>query len=155
MEVKISHTTTLKTVAIRDVAAMHMAVAKLKAAGVNCEFVRNQKPRMYYKEQVEECEYVLQLNDGKFDVGFKLQEDGTYAPVFDEWGSHVGNQVGADVNVCPMPQSAEGRAQHQIGQFMQAYTEAATINAAVAQGYSVDSTVTDAEGNVHLILSGM
>ena len=151
----MSHTTTLAAVAIRDVSALLAAVAKLQARGIDCELVRDQTPRMYYADQAEKCEFVLKLNDGKYDVGFKLQEDGTYAPTFDEYKHHVGNQIGADVNVCPMPSSHEGRAQHQIGQFMQAYTECATINAAVAQGYSVDSVATDVEGNVHLTLSGM
>ncbi len=152
----MSHTTELKTVAIRDESAIQTAVAKLKAAGINIALVQHERPRMYFRDQVEECEYVLKLEDGKYDVGLKLQENGTYAPIFDEYQGHVGGQIGADANVCPIAGlTAEQRAQHQIGQFVQAYTEAATINAAVAQGYSVDSTHTDEEGNVHLTLSGM
>lgn len=151
----MSHTTTLKSVAIRDVRALRQAAQKLKSKGVNCELVANSKPRMYSARQSEKCDYVLKLNEGQYDVGFKKQQDGTYAPVFDEYQRHVANQIGADVNVCPMPNSQEGRAQHQIGQFMQAYTEAAAVNAAVAQGYAVENSTVDAEGNVHLTLGGM
>lgn len=151
----MSHTTTLKGVAIRDVQAMRAAVAALKAKGVDCDLVENETPRMYYTKQGETCDFVLRLNKGRFDVGFTKQRDGTYAPQFDEWGRHVGNQIGADANVCPVPTSPEGRAQHQIGQFMQEYTKAATVNAAVASGYSVDGSTVDERGNVHLTLSGM
>lgn len=151
----MSHTTTLRNVAIRDVSAMMQAVADLKADGVNCELVENAKPRMYYTKQGETCDYVLKLNDGQYDVGFAHQEDGSYAPVMDTWGGHVGNQIGADVNVCPMPGSAEGKAQHAMGKFMQNYSRNAAINAAVAQGYSVESTEVDAEGNVHLTIGNI
>ncbi len=151
----MSHTTTLRSVAIRDASAIRAAASALKAKGINCDLIENASPRMYGSHQTMQCEYVLKLNDGTYDVGFKLQKDGTYSPVFDEYQRHVGGQIGANVDVCPMPKTQDGKAQHQIGQFMQAYTEAATINAAVAQGYSVESTVTDAEGNVHLTLGGM
>ncbi len=134
--------------------ALYAAATRLRENGVVCEIVENQKPRMYYTAQTETCEYVLKL-EGKFDVGFKAQEDDTYAPMFDEWGKHVGNEIGADVNVCPMPTTQEGRAQHQIGQFMQAYSEAAAVNAAVANGYTIDDTHTDEQGNVHLVLGNV
>lgn len=149
----MSHTTTLRGVPFKDVLAMRQAVTKLKARGVNCELLENAKPRMYYAEQGETCDYVLRLHDGKYDVGFQKQKDGTYAPVFDEWGSHVGGQVGADASVCPVPRDAEGRALHQIGQFAQAYSECAAVNAATAAGHVVEGTHTDAEGNVHITLA--
>ncbi len=134
---------------------MVQAVNDLKADGVNCELVENAKPRMYYTKQGEQCDYVLKLNDGQYDVGFQHQDDGSYAPVMDTWGGHVGNQIGADVSVCPMPNSAEGKAQHAMGKFMQNYSRNAAVNAAVAQGYSVEGTEVDAEGNVHLTIGNI
>lgn len=151
----MSHTTTLKNVAIRDVNALRQAVADLQAEGVNCELVENATPRMYYDKQGQKCEYMLKLNDGSYDVGFKAQEDGSYAPVMDTWGGHVGGQVGADVNVCPMPSSEEGKAQHCIGKFMQSYSKNAAVNAAIQQGYSVEGTEVDGDGNVHLTLGNV
>jgi hypothetical protein len=145
----------LKGVAIRDEAAIRQAVAKLQAKGIKCSLVQDVKPRMYTTGQGPVCEHVLRLEDGRYDVGFQRQEDGTFAPVFDEYQKHVGKQIGADVNVCPMPKSAEGRAQHQIGQFMAEYAEAAATNAAIAQGYFVEGTITDDKGNVHLTIGGM
>ncbi len=147
----MSHTTELKSVVIRDVAALRQAVEALaNERGIRCHLVENSKPRMYSASQGPQCEYVLKLEDGPYDVGFKQQEDGTFIPVFDEWNKHVAGQVGADVNVCPIPTTAEGRAQHQIGQVMQEYAKAAAINAAVAQGYVVNGTTTDDGGNVHI-----
>lgn len=148
----MSHTTKLKSVEIKDVSALFSAVGDLKAAGIRCDLVQNAKPRMYYNDQHGQCAYVLKLHDSQYDVGFDLQKDGTYAPVFDEWGNYVGGQIGA---ACPMPNTQEGRAQHAIGKFLQSYAKHAAINAAVAQGYMVEGTEVDADGNVHLMLAGM
>jgi hypothetical protein len=148
----MSHTTKLKAVEIRDVAALHAAVGDLKASGVNCDLVQNQKPRMYYGDQHGTCAYVLKLHSAPYDVGFDLQADGSYAPVFDEWQGYVGSQIGA---ACPMPNTQEGRAQHAIGKFTQSYAKHAAINAAMAQGYMVEGTEVDQDGNVHLTLAVM
>lgn len=151
----MSHTTTLKAVVIRDVTALRMAVDELKSNGINCDLIENAKPRMYFNNQHSTCDYVLRLNDSKYDVGFDRQADGTYVPVFDEWQNIVAKQLGADVNVCPIPTSKEGKAQHQIGRFFQSYSKHAAVNAAVSQGYMVESSTVDDEGNVHLTLAGM
>lgn len=151
----MSHTTTLKAVVIRDVTALRMAVDELKSNGINCDLIENAKPRMYFNNQHSACDYVLRLNDSKYDVGFDRQADGTYVPVFDEWQNIVAKQLGADVNVCPIPTSKEGKAQHQIGRFFQSYSKHAAVNAAVSQGYMVESSTVDDEGNVHLTLANV
>ncbi len=148
----MSHTTVMKNVVIRDISALKQAVSALKAKGINCELLENAKPRMYSSSQSPTCDYVLNLKNGSYDVGFQKQKDGTYVPVLDTWSSHISNQIGA---TCPMPHTEQGKAQHAIGQFMQEYSKAATVNAAMQQGYIVESTETDAEGNIHLTLSGM
>lgn len=142
----------MKAVTIKDVAALRAAVADLQAEGVNCSLVENARPRMYYQSQHGTCDYVLKLQ-GKYDVGFDKQADGSYVPVFDEHAYHVANQIGADVNVCPMPTTAEGRAQHQIGKFMSHYAKNAAINAAVADGYCVESSYVDETGSLQLVLA--
>ena len=147
----MSHTTTIRSVGIRDTQAIEQAVSKLKAAGVQVELKTNCKPRMFYDNQGEVCEYVLGLA-GKYDVGLKKQADGTFAPMFDEWGSHVANVLGATGS---RPANRDDAMLHQIGKFLQAYTECATVNAAVSQGYMVSGSSTDAAGNVCLILEGM
>lgn len=149
----MSHTTTLSNVAIRDLAALRKAVVELQAGGVNCELVEGGQPRMYYQTQGEECDYVLKLNDGQYDVGFKYEkEQGAYVPVLDTYAGHVGKQIGA---TCPMPRTSEGRAQHAMGRLMQGYAKNAAINSAVQQGYTVDQVTTDDEGNCHVLIGGI
>lgn len=148
----MSHTTTIKSVKIQDLDALRSAVADLQAAGVDCQLVSNAKPRMFFETQHGECDYVLRLNSCKYDVGFDKQPDGSYVPVFDEWGNHVGSEIGA---ACPLPKSSEERAQHQIGKLMQGYAKHAAVNAAVSQGYFVEEVTTDQNGNVQLVLGGL
>lgn len=153
----MSHTTKLKSVVIRDAAALVQAISDMRAEGINCSLDRNAKPNMYYNDQHKVCDYVMRLpgaivNGRSYDVGFDKQEDGTYVPVFDEWGNAIGGQIGAGPN-CPMPTTAEGRAQHQIGRFMQHYAKNAAMNAAAAQGMSVESCSQDAEGNYQVVIA--
>ena len=119
----------------------------MKAKGINCELLENAKPRMYSSNQSPTCDYVLNLKNGSYDVGFQKQKDGTYVPVLDTWNNNVSNQIGA---TCPMPNTQEGRAQHAIGQFMHEYSYAAVENAALQQGLIKESEMTDADGTVHV-----
>jgi len=146
----MSHTTTLKGVVIRDISALKAAVAELQQKGINCELLEGARPRMYYGNQHGTCDYVLKLKDGQYDIGFDKQENGAYAPVFDEWSNHISSKLGAS---CPLPSTPEGRAQHQIGQLLQSYQKHMAINAAVAEGYLVESAYTDDKGNVQLTIA--
>ena len=112
----------------------------------------NAQPRMYSSRQGESCDYVLNLKDGQYDVGFQKQKDGTYVPILDPYGNYVSNQIGA---TCPMPHTSEGRAQHAIGQFMHEYSYAAVSNAALQKGLIKESETTDADGTVHIVYAGM
>jgi hypothetical protein len=145
----MSHITTIKSVGIRDEAAIVAAVDALRARGVKVSLKRDQKPRMYFNGTSPKCEYVLHCEGGNYDVGLQKQKDGTFAPVFDEHGRYVGNVLGASGGI---PTKDEDRAQHQIGQFLQAYSVEAAKNAATAQGYIVEGTEIDADGNVHLTI---
>ena len=151
----MSHTTTLKGLSIKDTAAIVSAITEMKAAGIKCELLRDTAPRMYYGNQHGVCAYVVKLNDSRYDLGLDLQKDGTYSTVFDEWGHDISNLIGADASMCPLPHTAEGKAQHGIGKFMQSYAKFAAMNAAVAQGYMVENAFTDDKGTVHLTLGGM
>lgn len=151
----MSHTTTLKAVQIRDLDALRAAVAELQASGVNCELVQDAVPGMYYGTQHSKCDYVLKFPEAtyggkRYDLGFDRQADGSYAMVFDDWQSTLRNQIGA---ACPLPDTAEGKAQHAVGRFTQAYAKHAAMNAAMAQGYMVEGTEIDQDGNVHLTLA--
>lgn len=150
----MSHTTKLKSLILKDATAIRQAVQDLNAEGVKCHLAEDARPRMYFGNQSDNCEFVLVLEDSRYDVGFEKQDDGSYIPVFDEWQGYVNNTLGAG-EACPVPNSPEGRVQHQIGKFAQHYTKHATINAAAAQGYFVEGTTIDEQGNIHLTLGGM
>lgn len=148
----MSHVSKLKGMKIKDVAAMQAAAQDLRAKGINCELVQNAVPRMHGQREeqaVGTCDYVLKLPNGSYDVGFKKQADGSYEAVMDTYGNHVGKQIGAS---CPLPNTAEGRMQHQMGQFMQNYAKNAAMNAARAKGHMVKGATVDQSGNVKLVI---
>ncbi len=160
----MSHTTTIRSVAIRDIAALNAAVAELKAQGVECDLYHasERKPRMYYSSQVTDLEkngleYTLHLKNSSYDIGFCKQEDGSYAPAFDAFSGSVRKQVGIPDNACPIPENDEERAQFRtqqdIGKLMQLYAKHAAINAAVAQGYQVESCTVGEDGSVQLSIN--
>jgi hypothetical protein len=146
----VSHTTLIKSVAIRDTHAIRQAVERLQSKGVKIELKENCKPRMYFAHQGEQCEYVLHMPDCRFDVGLKLQKDGTYAPMYDEHANAVGSVIGA---ACNLPTNKDDRSLWQLGRFLQGYAEFAAINAASAAGYMVESSEVDEKGNVQLMLA--
>ena len=160
----MSHTTEVKSVPIRDINAVRAAVAELKRQGINVELKQDAVPRMYYKDQMqrhmgrksEVCDYVIELKDAKYDIALIKNDDGTFSPVFDDWQKSIANQVG---------QKFDGKAEHwsgkkddteqslhSIGKFLQSYSKHAAINAATAQGYRVNGSHTDAQGNIQLEL---
>lgn len=145
----MSHTTEIKSVVVSDVAALGTAVQALQREGVDIQLLRDAKPRMYYENQHGVCDYVVRLGGSRYDIGFQKQADGTYAPVMDLWQGDISKQIGAN---CPLPHTEEGRAQHAIGRLMQKYAEHAVGNAARKQGFSVERTFTDKEGNVQVVI---
>jgi hypothetical protein len=146
----MSHTTTLKGVEIKDRVAIVAAVKELKAKGVAIELRENAKWRGYFTHQGRVVDLVLHLTNCPYDIGLKLDEKGHYQPEFDLWANKVSQQLGADAQVCALPGTDEGKAQHAIGQFMAAYAKHASINAASAQGYTYLGETLDKQGNTHL-----
>lgn len=139
----MSHTTTIKSLAIKDTRAIVKAVEELRAQGVNCQLLTNAVPRLYYQNQHGRCDYVVNLPGCRFDVGLDLQSDGSYAPVFDEHGGLVSKHLGVG--------KSNGRdAKAHIGKFIQAYAKNAAIFAAVDNGYVVTDVTTDQYDNIHL-----
>lgn len=141
----MSHTTKIKSVAIRSISAVREAVKRLQAQGVQCELVENQRPRMYYNNQHGVCPYVLKLQ-GRYDVGLDRQEDGSYVPVFDSWEGDISKQIGVSAKGL----SGEEEQAANIGRFMQEYGRAVTMEAAMAQNLMLESETRDEQGTYHL-----
>lgn len=153
----MSHTTTVKSVAIRDIEALRMAIAELaekRGIKATLEEGDNINPRMYYREQERELKgktpYVLRLPDASYDVGFQKMEDGTYAPVTDFYGGSVEKHLHAECGCKPSGMTEEDRVRYALGGLMQGYAKHASINQAVAQGYEVEAVTQDEDGTVHL-----
>jgi hypothetical protein len=155
----MSHTTKIKTVPIKDRAALEAAVQELIADGVRCSLTENKAPRMYRRDQFKgdtgkaTADLCLELHDGEYDVGFVLQGDGSYEIVFDSWAGNVHKFLGAKAG--KHAHSGLNGTQADLGGLMQLYSKHAAINAAVAQGYYVEETVVDEQGHIHLTLGGM
>lgn len=153
----MSHTTKISAVQIKDAAAIRKAVQTLQNRGVKVELKENVKPRMYYERQANEignCDFVLHLPNGRFDVGLKKDaKTGIYDVFMDEWDGIVAKDLKA---ACPVPRNAEEKALWAIGAFSQEYAKEAAINAAMNAGYYVESANVDAKtGEVALVLAGM
>lgn len=147
----MSHTTTVKSVKITDINALQLAIQQLKAEGVRVDLLQNAKPRMYYQNQHGNSAYVIKLHDGQYDVGLDLQADGSYVPVFDEHAGYVAKYLGAK----RARKQGEESAQHALGNLLQKYAVNVAVNTAAMQGYIVESTEVDNDGNVHITLGGM
>lgn len=145
----MSHTTSVKSVKITDIEALKKAVQNLAEQGRQVTLVENAVPRMYYKDQHGKCDYVLKLG-GIYDVGLEKQKDGSYVPVFDEWGGHVANVLGTKKKV----PAGTNKAEVAIGALMSEYALEATRNYAYSQGLLIDSIFEDEQGNVQVVLQG-
>lgn len=144
----LSHTSTITDIVINDVAALHAAVAELKQNGVRCELVANSKPRAYYATQdgMGVADYVLRLDDSKYDVGFYKTEDGkSYETRTDFFMGEVQNQIGV--------QDVTGISnQARMGKLYNLYAVHAATRRASQQGYQVNRINND-DGSVRLVIA--
>jgi Protein of unknown function (DUF1257) len=139
----MSHTSTIKKVLISDADAIANAVQNLKSLGVNCNLKKNAVPRMFYKDQHKSCDFVLELADSRYDLGFQ-KNGANYEIVCDLWGGDINKQLGVEGGSTP---------EHAIGKFSQQYAVEAAKNNAINQGYSVDNCIVDDHGNIQLTIS--
>lgn len=146
----MSHTTTLKTIQFRDMEALAAAVEFLKEKGLNATLKQNVKPRMYYANQHGVCDYVLQLHDSPYDIGFDKQKDGSYAPAFDSWGGHIQKQVG-NPSSCEIPTTAEGKQAAAVASLLNAYGTMAAKRELENSGYYGYEITVDPKDNSYTL----
>jgi hypothetical protein len=139
----MSHTSKVKA-NIKDVRAIRSAVHELKRAGADISLVENEVPRMYYPNQHPAKSDLVVKCAGRYDVGLDRQKDGSYELAFDAWGGDIGKQLGNN--------KVQGT-QQGVAKFLQTYAKYATINAAVAKGYMIGGTTTDAKGNINVMVT--
>jgi hypothetical protein len=130
----MSHTSAIKSISIQSVSALRAAVEELATTGVKCSLVENAKPRAYFSNQqgLGVADFVLQLHDAQYDVGFYKTEDGkSYEARTDFWGKSVESVLGA----CAL--SPENAMQAKLGKLYQLYGIAAATEQARKKGHMV------------------
>ena len=141
----MSHTTTIDAIMFTDMGALQAAINELKATGVDCELMQNLTTRAYYNNQqgMGTADYVVKLNDAKYDVGLYASEDGGgYEARTDFYGGTVEKQLGVQ-------DAAVAGEQRKLGKLYQMYGVHGATRIAVQQGYAVNS-VHKEDGTIQL-----
>lgn len=142
----MSHTTTINSVTITDIAALRAAAEELTRRGMSVSLEENAKPRAFYKDQegLGMAPYVLRLHEAEYDVGFypKQGEDG-YEARTDFYGGSVSQVLGVE------PKKGDNPDQARLGKLYQAYAVEAAINEASRRGYNPQKVELD-NGTVQL-----
>lgn len=146
----MSHTTTIDSIVISDVAALKAAVKDMQKAGISCHLAENKIPRAYSRGQKgmdTAAEYVLELPKCSYDVGlYYSKELGGYEARTDFYDPGITQTLGVD-------RAKNGKGdQHRLGKLFQAYGVCATERQARNQGYMVTRS-TQQDGTVQLRLS--
>jgi len=126
-----------------------LAVKDLQKAGVKCQLREKVQPRAYYgnQEGMGVADYVLELTDSRFDVGFYPHTSGKgYTARTDLFQGSVCNILGAKAT------DKETPGQAALGRLNQAYALHATVRQATLQGYKVGRS-TAADGTIKLTLT--
>lgn len=149
----MSHTTAVKSTKIMSATALAAAVLELASKGIKCSLVPNESPRSYFsaygreQEGMGKADFVMKLDDAKYDIGFYKQPDGSYEPRTDFWAGSVEKVLGT-------PASAKEFAdQAKLGKLFNAYAVHATMEQARNSGRMV-RRVDHADGRVQLVLTG-
>ena len=122
----MSHTTTVKSIKVTDLAVLERAVTRLaQQKGVDLRFERDSQCRLWFNSPVMPA--VVKVPGCKFDVGFKANEDGTYSPQFDAHGGWLYPYTGGGAEIA---ETSDEKKLSMIGGLMQAYAIEAVNNVA-------------------------
>ncbi len=145
----MSHTSSVKSIKIQSVVALRNAIKEMKEKGINCSLVENATPRAFYNGQagMGVADFVLQLQDSKYDVGLYKQQDGSYEARTDFFLRSVENVLGVKAS------SKETELQAKMGKFFQAYAVCAAEEAARKKGYMC-RRVSRQDGAVSIVVTG-
>ena len=145
----MSHTSSIKSIKIQSISALHAAVAELREKGLNVEMVADAKPRASFADQggMGQAPYVIKLNDAKYDIGVYQSEGGGYELRTDFWNGSVESVVGAPAS-CP-----ETREQAKMGRVFQHYAICAAEEQARNQGLQYTRETAE-NGDMVLAITG-
>lgn len=130
----MSHNVMVKNVKIADLNSLRAAINELKNEGVKISLAEDQKTFRTYKGQPNKCDMVIKLEGERYDVGLKLEADGTYSTVFE-------SMLGSNKSVACAWNAGDPREMHYdprapIGRLLQRYTVVTAERDAATKGYS-------------------
>ena len=147
----MSHNVRLNGVKFANLNTLKAAVQELRNEGANIELVEGTGliARAFGAGASDvPCDVLLRVNDGQWDVGFKLNERGEYIPELESMFRH--RHLSATGNEAPVEGCRVDYGGIQIGQLTQRYALVqAEINAAQA-GYSTTRTYDSAKRQFQL-----
>lgn len=144
----MSHTSTIKSIAIVDIEALRAAVNELAKTGMKISLQEGGKPRAYFQDQqgMGNADFVIKLDSAKYDIGVYKNDAGTYELRTDFWSGSVENILGAQAS------AEDKREQAKLGKLYQMYGVHATLRQARKKGYSATRSVAK-DGTIQLELS--
>ena len=142
----MSHNVLIQNVKITSLDALRRAITELNAEGVRVSLLKQDTFRTY-PGQSNRCDYCLSTPDIRFDVGLRLQPDGSYVPICDasmmpKNGEGISCQIGPGAGRDAWDRAA-------IGKLMQRYSVCVAEDTLQSQGHLTNREVTD-EGDILL-----
>lgn len=145
----MSHTTAIKAVKLQSVTALQAAVDELRTKGVGIAMVPDATPRAYFSGQagMGKADFVLKLDQSKYDIGLYKQEDGSFEARTDFYGGDIERILGGKA---VKPENTE---QARMGRLFQTYAIHAAMEAARKKGL-MTRRLEKEDGTVQLEITG-
>lgn len=155
----MSHTSSISTIKIVDLAAFDQAINDLRAEGLNITVVENAVPKAYYQNQSgmdTPAKKVLKIEGAAYDVALYETGHGQHELRTDFWGGSVARALGADQSyVATIDRTTdEGREEAQmaqLGKLYQRYSRNAVMNTVVMSGGSCTEEIMP-DGSIQLVV---
>lgn len=145
----MSHTATVKSIAIQSITALRAAITELAQTGVQCSLLENATPRAYYPNQsgMGKADFVVKLDACPYDIGLYKTAEGTYEARTDFFAGHIEKVLGAKATT---PGNAD---QARMGKLFQMYGVHAAMEAARKKGHMV-RRINREDGRIALEVTG-
>lgn len=144
----MSHTTTVKSVIIKDLNALEQAVHSInKLEGMSLSFRRNGKVRLWSESRDVAASIDIPGVGQGLNVGFEGNQKIGYTPIFDAHGGWIAEYLGAGQHIA---KTTEEKNLSNIGKLMQAYAAEVVRGEAMDLGLLVEEDFDPETGQVVL-----
>lgn len=140
----MSHNVLIQNVKITSLDALRRAITELHTEGVNVALLEQTTFRTY-RGQDNRCDLCISLPNGNYDVGLKLQRDGSYIPICDASmmprdGSSISCRLGPGVDW----------SRAAIGKLMQRYSTCVAEDSLQLSGYFPTREIDAQSGEIYV-----